>query len=70
MVPIGPKDVITGAPQPRFPGPALTGAQVCPCIREERPMCREGKNCWHFDGKSKGTCDHCHNTGRIFPVRD
>jgi hypothetical protein len=68
-----PKDVITGAPQPRFLGPPETGntarKAVCPCILAERPQCKRGWDCWHFDGKSKGDCDHCNNTGFVIPIK-
>lgn len=36
----------------------------CPCVTKEKPMCRYGRDCWHF-GNNKGTCDHCHNTGHV-----
>lgn len=41
-------------------------ALTCPCVRAEKPQCREGRNCWHF-GNNKGTCDHCHCTGYFPP---
>ena len=40
----------------------------CPCIKREKPACREGANCWHF-GNNRGTCDHCHNTGYVIPEK-
>jgi hypothetical protein len=42
---------------------------TCPCVKAEKPKCREGSKCWHFGKNNSGTCDHCHNTGYIIPDR-